>query len=208
MANIFLLDNVDSFTYNLVDQLRAQGHNVSIYRNTIPINSIEAKLAAIEDPIVVLSPGPGKPSDAGCMLDLINLAKGKMPIIGICLGHQAIIESFGGTVCLAPEIIHGKASAILHDNELMFSGLPNPLRVARYHSLVGTNLPDCLKVNAYLPGDAQLNKTFDATQSEAQLVMAVRHSTFKIVGFQFHPESILTPQGELLLTQTLQWAHS
>ncbi|SET07211.1 aminodeoxychorismate/anthranilate synthase component II [Thorsellia anophelis] len=206
MANIFLLDNIDSFTYNLVDQLRSQGHQVSVYRNSLSLETIQTKLSAIIDPILVLSPGPGTPSAAGCLLDLISVAVGKMPIIGICLGHQAIIESFGGKVSAAPEIIHGKASGIMHDNQAMFTSLPNPLRVARYHSLVGTEIPATLTVNAYLPSTEDVLSSFSYRDDEKKIVMAVRHDQFKIAGFQFHPESILTPQGEKLLNQTINWA--
>lgn len=199
MANILLLDNVDSFTYNLVDQLRSQNHQVYIYRNTVDINIIKNKLTELSSPILVLSPGPGTPKSAGCLLELIQYAKGKYPMIGICLGHQAIIEAFGGDVIGAPEIVHGKASLITHDAESMFAGLPNPLSVARYHSLVGTNIPDELTVNAFLNIKSTLN-------SELNIVMAIKNEAMKICGFQFHPESILTPQGEKLLNQAIEWS--
>ncbi|EHM41732.1 glutamine amidotransferase, class I [Hafnia alvei ATCC 51873] len=190
MADILLLDNIDSFTYNLVDQLRSSGHRVVIYRNQIPAEVIINKLAEMENPVLMLSPGPGTPSEAGCMPELLNKLRGKLPIIGICLGHQAIVEAYGGHVGQAGEILHGKASLVEHDGEGMFSGLPSPLPVARYHSLVGSQIPAGLTVNASFNG----------------MVMAVRHDEERVCGFQFHPESILTTQGARLLEQTLEWA--
>lgn len=190
MADILLLDNIDSFTYNLVDQLRAFGHNVVIYRNSIPAETLIERLQAMENPVLMLSPGPGAPSEAGCMPELLNRLRGRLPIIGICLGHQAIVETYGGHVGQAGEILHGKASAIAHDDIGMFAGLTNPLPVARYHSLVGSNVPEELTVNATFNG----------------MVMAVRHDRDRVCGFQFHPESILTTQGARLLEQTLAWA--
>lgn len=190
MADILLLDNIDSFTYNLVDQLRSSGHRVVIYRNQIPAEVIINKLTEMENPVLMLSPGPGTPSEAGCMPELLNKLRGKLPIIGICLGHQAIVEAYGGHVGQAGEILHGKASLVEHDGEGMFSGLPSPLPVARYHSLVGSQIPAGLTVNASFNG----------------MVMAVRHDEERVCGFEFHPESILTTQGARLLEQTLEWA--
>lgn len=190
MADILLLDNIDSFTYNLVDQLRASGHNVVIYRNHIPADAIIDRLQHMENPILMLSPGPGTPADAGCMPQLLQRLRGRLPIIGICLGHQAIVEAYGGHVGQAGEILHGKASAIEHDEAGMFDGLPSPLPVARYHSLVGSNIPDTLTINA------RFNN----------MVMAVRNDADRVCGFQFHPESILTTHGARLLEQTLSWA--
>ncbi|MBK4715822.1 gamma-glutamyl-gamma-aminobutyrate hydrolase family protein [Enterobacterales bacterium BIT-L3] len=190
MADILLLDNVDSFTWNLVDQLRASGYRVVIYRNHAPVQTLLERLADMENPVLMLSPGPGTPSQAGCMPALLARLRGKLPIIGICLGHQAIIEAYGGYVGQAGEILHGKASAVEHDGEAMFAGLISPLPVARYHSLVGSDIPASLKVTA------QFN----------DMVMAVRHDADRVCGFQFHPESILTTQGATLLEQTLAWA--
>lgn len=190
MADILLVDNFDSFTYNLVDQLRTFGHNVIIFRNNVPVEQLVTKVTSLHQPIVLLSPGPGSPSEAGCMPELLKQLRGKVPIIGICLGHQAIVESYGGTVGQADEILHGKASDITHDNQEMFQQLPCPLPVARYHSLVGSNVPSSLTVNATFNG----------------MVMAVRHDVDRVCGFQFHPESILTTHGAKLLEQTLAWA--
>ena len=190
MANILFIDNVDSFTYNLVDQLRNSKHCVTIYRNTIPADVIIEKLSQMHNPILMLSPGPGAPSEAGCMPELLKRLKGQLPIIGICLGHQAIVESYGGTIVPAGDILHGKASLIEHDEQAMFKGLPNPLPVARYHSLKGENIPKTLTINALCNN----------------IVMAVRNDQDRVCGFQFHPESILTIQGVKLLEQTIEWA--
>lgn len=190
MANILFIDNIDSFTYNLVDQLRNSQHNVTIYRNTIPADVIVEKLSQMQNPILMLSPGPGAPSEAGCMPELLKRLKGKLPIIGICLGHQAIVESYGGSIVPAGDILHGKASLIEHDEQAMFKGLPNPLPVARYHSLKGENIPKTLTINALCNN----------------IVMAVRNDEDRVCGFQFHPESILTIQGVKLLEQTIEWA--
>lgn len=192
MANILFLDNIDSFTYNLVDQLRQGGHKVIIYRNTVTADLIINEMNKLEKPILFLSPGPGAPNQAGCMPELLQRAKGKFPIIGICLGHQAIVEAYGGTIVPAGDILHGKASLIHHDNKAMFKNLPNPLPVARYHSLKGENIPAELVINA----------NFDS------IVMAVRHDQDRVCGFQFHPESILTTEGSKLLKQTIAWAES
>ncbi|MBX9444888.1 glutamine amidotransferase [Dickeya chrysanthemi] len=190
MADILLLDNIDSFTYNLVDQLRASGHNVVVYRNQLPADIIIDRLQHLEKPVLMLSPGPGTPSEAGCMPALLQRLRGQLPIIGICLGHQAIVEAYGGHVGQAGEILHGKASSVEHDGQAMFNGLPSPLPVARYHSLVGSNIPAELVINASFNG----------------MVMAVRHDEHRVCGFQFHPESILTTHGARLLNQTLDWA--
>ncbi|MCL6405496.1 anthranilate synthase component II [Dickeya dadantii] len=190
MADILLLDNIDSFTYNLVDQLRASGHNVVVYRNQLPADIIIDRLQHLEKPVLMLSPGPGTPSEAGCMPALLQRLRGQLPIIGICLGHQAIVEAYGGHVGQAGEILHGKASSVEHDGQAMFSGLPSPLPVARYHSLVGSDIPAGLVINASFNG----------------MVMAVRHDEHRVCGFQFHPESILTTHGARLLNQTLDWA--
>lgn len=190
MADILLLDNFDSFCYNLVDQLRASGHSVMIYRNSFPAETIIDKLAVMSTPVLILSPGPGAPSRAGCMPTLLTQLMGKLPIIGICLGHQAIIEAYGGKVSQTGEILHGQISWIEHHGNKMFTGLPSPLAVGRYHSLIGTQIPEVLTVDAHYQG----------------MVMAVSHHQDRIAGFQFHPESILTPHGAQLLDQTLAWA--
>ncbi|WP_036795352.1 aminodeoxychorismate/anthranilate synthase component II [Photobacterium kishitanii] len=187
--HIVLLDNFDSFTYNLVDQFRSLGLPVTVYRNNLSAQHIEHALLEHENPVLVLSPGPGAPADAGCMPALIQSVKGKIPILGICLGHQAIVEAYGGQVAGAGDIVHGKAAMMTHNQHPVFGQLASPLAVARYHSLVATEVPTELKTIATANG----------------LVMAVINEHDKVCGFQFHPESILTTQGAELLTHTLAW---
>lgn len=189
---VYLLDNFDSFTYNLVDQFRNIGFEVIIYRNDIDENFIAKKILAEKQTLLVLSPGPGTPASAGNMLALLKLLAGKIPILGICLGHQALVEHYGGTVDIAPTTVHGKASPITHNGKGIFSQLASPLPVARYHSLIATKIPSCLKVTA---------KTDN-------LPMAIQHKSHKSIGFQFHPESILTTSGSKLLTQTFDFLNS
>ncbi|WP_417877360.1 aminodeoxychorismate/anthranilate synthase component II [Vibrio sp.] len=190
MANIVFIDNFDSFTYNLVDQFRSLGHSVTIYRNNIAAETIEDAVNELENPVVLLSPGPGAPSEAGSMPDLIQRMKGKVPMIGICLGHQAIVEAYGGTVAGAGEIIHGKVSMMEHDNHATYANLPSPLAIARYHSLVATSVPETLTITAEVDG----------------LTMSVVHEQDKVCGFQFHPESIMTTYGATLLANAIEWA--
>ncbi|MEF2521184.1 aminodeoxychorismate/anthranilate synthase component II [Vibrio mimicus] len=192
MANILFIDNFDSFTYNLVDQFRSLGHVVTIYRNNIPADVIEQALQQLDNPVVVLSPGPGAPSEAGCMPDLLQRLKGKVPMIGICLGHQALVEAYGGVVAGAGEIVHGKVSMMEHQNHAIYRGLPSPLAIARYHSLVATQVPAALAVTAEVNG----------------LVMSVVNEADKVCGFQFHPESIMTTHGATLLANAIDWALS
>lgn len=186
---IFLLDNFDSFTYNLVDQFRSMGMNVHVYRNSVPACEIKQHLDEANDPILVLSPGPGTPSEAGCMIELIGICRGKYPIVGICLGHQAICEYYGGTVGAAGEIVHGKTSLVTHSGKDMFEGITNPLPVARYHSLVATYVPKCLEIPA----------------SFGDMTMAVLNREDRVVGYQFHPESIMTTDGAKLLINTFEF---
>ncbi len=188
MATIVFLDNFDSFTYNLVDQFRTLGHRVKIYRNDCDLDLLE-KMCREPDTILALSPGPGTPAEAGNMLPLIRRVKNSVPIIGICLGHQALIEAFGGKVVHAGKVLHGKVSKIQHDNQAMFAGLQDPMPVARYHSLMGSDLPEELIVNANYNG----------------IVMAIRHRDLPVCAFQFHPESLLTVQGSKLLEQSVDW---
>jgi len=190
MANIVFIDNFDSFTYNLVDQFRSLGHKVTIYRNHISADAIQTAVEALEQPVIVLSPGPGAPSEAGVMPEILQRLKGKVPMIGICLGHQAIVEAYGGTVAGAGEIVHGKVSMMEHQEHALYQGLPSPLAIARYHSLVATHVSDQLTVTAEVDG----------------LVMSVVHEQDKICGFQFHPESIMTTQGATLLENAINWA--
>ena len=189
MADILFVDNFDSFTYNLVDQFRELGHSVTIFRNDYPLEDFLEKVKSTPDALVALSPGPGTPTEAGNLLEIIKELKGMVPMIGICLGHQALIEALGGKVVHTGTVLHGKVSKIAHDNRAMFAGLSNPMPVARYHSLMGDELPAELEVNARF----------------GNIVMAVRHKTLPICGFQFHPESILTVEGTKLLKQSVEW---
>ena len=185
---LYLLDNFDSFTYNLVDQFRSLDYDVVIYRNDIDATFIANKL--LNDPnkaALVLSPGPGTPHEAGCLMELISLVAGKVPMLGICLGHQAMIEHYGGKVERASQVVHGKASLTYHQASGIFNNLVSPLPVARYHSLVATEIPECLAIIA----------------TTGSMPMAISHKTHKSIGFQFHPESILTTLGSQLLIQTL-----
>ena len=190
--SVFLVDNFDSFTYNLVDELRGMGMELLIYRNNVPAQQIFAKMqekAQHQQVLLMLSPGPGTPSEAGCMLALLKLVEGQFPVIGICLGHQAIVEHFGGDVIRADKVMHGKSSAIQHNQREMFANLPNPLPVARYHSLMASNMPTDVEVIAEVD----------------EIPMAVCHKEYNMLGFQFHPESILTAQGSQLLKQSIEF---
>jgi len=187
-CHVFLLDNFDSFTYNLVDQFRVMGVKVTVYRNDIDADFIIEQMNNSElSPVLVLSPGPGTPSDAGCLVELVNKCREKIPMLGICLGHQAIVQSFGGVIGLAPQTVHGKSSEIAHNDRGPFKGLINPMPVARYHSLMATTMPAGLNVLA----------------TTNDIVMSVMDDSQTIIGFQFHPESILTLGGEALLVQSL-----
>jgi len=187
-TTLFFLDNFDSFTYNLVDQFKTAGYPVRIYRNSQSATQIKSQIDACEGNVVlILSPGPGTPSAAGCMIELISLCRGEIPILGICLGHQALIEQYGGVVGQADEIQHGKSSLIEHCADKMFAGLSQPLSVARYHSLVGTTIPESLETVAHFN----------------DMCMSIYHAQDKVIGFQFHPESILTCEGAKLLENSL-----
>lgn len=189
---VFLLDNFDSFTYNLVDELRGMGLELIIYRNSVSASLIFEKMREKSNSanvLLMLSPGPGTPSEAGCVLELIGLVEGQFPILGICLGHQAIVEHHGGKVVRAEQVMHGKSSLIQHTQTDMFNGLPAPLPVARYHSLMGADMPDSLEVLAKIQN----------------VPMTVLNRQNRMLGFQFHPESILTAQGTQLLRQSVDF---
>ncbi len=191
-TEIILIDNFDSFTYNLVNQLKPMVKSLKVFRNNTSLdNLISNELDHTKKQIIVLSPGPGNPSDAGITLSLIQQFKGEIPILGICLGHQAIIQNYSGTIGAAQTIVHGKTCDVEIDKDEIeiFYNLDNPFRAARYHSLAATKMPKSLKVIATSGND----------------VMAVRHVSDKVLGFQFHPESILTPKGDQLMRQSLQW---
>jgi len=184
---ILMIDNYDSFTYNLVQYLEEMGEALKVYRNDqINISGIEK----LDPSRIVISPGPGIPHDAGISEQVIKHFAGKKPILGVCLGHQAIGEVFGGKIIRAKSIMHGKTSQIHHDGKTIFKGLPNPFSATRYHSLVveKSSLPEVFKISAW---------TDDGE------IMGLRHKEFKIEGVQFHPESILTSSGKDLLKNFL-----
>jgi anthranilate synthase/aminodeoxychorismate synthase-like glutamine amidotransferase len=185
---IFVLDNYDSFTYNLVQMLGELGAELEVRRNDqVSLSEIEA----MGPQALVLSPGPGRPESAGILLDVIRHFAGKLPILGVCLGHQAIGEVFGGKVVSAPALVHGKATDVLHDGKTIFRGLPSPFSAGRYHSLVVApeSVPAVLEVSA---------------TTGAGVVMGLRHRELPIEGVQFHPESILTGEGCHLLQNFLE----
>ena len=176
-ARLLMIDNYDSFTFNLVQAFQKRGAEVIVRRNDA-ITADEAE--TLEPDRLVISPGPGRPREAGVSVDLIRRLGPSVPTLGVCLGHQAIVEAFGGEVGQAKTLLHGKASEIRHDGRGIFAGLPEPIEAGRYHSLAAVRVPDELAVTA-TTGDGE--------------VMGVRHRTFPVEGVQFHPESVLTPDG-------------
>jgi anthranilate synthase component II len=185
---ILMIDNYDSFTYNLVQYLAELGEEVKVVRNDeLSVAQIEAAGADR----IVISPGPCTPNEAGVSLEVIRRLAGKVPILGVCLGHQSIGQAFGGKVVRAKEVVHGKTSRIFHNEQGLFRGLPNPFEATRYHSLVVErgSLPDCLEITA---------KTWD------EEIMGLRHKSLSVEGVQFHPESFLTTAGKDLLRNFLR----
>lgn len=189
--DVLFIDNFDSFTFNLVDEFARRGANVEVWRNDIPTEHALRLLDEMSPHrLLVLSPGPGSPGEAGCCMELVRRAPAQTPILGVCLGHQAIVAACGGQITHAPRVMHGMASTLEHDGRGIFHNLPRELRVARYHSLCALEVPDVLEVSA----------------SYGEVVMAVRHRTRPVVGVQFHPESILTRAGGQLIENTITLA--
>ena len=188
--HLLLIDNYDSFTYNLVQAFLVLGADVDVYRNDA---LTPAQAAALAPTHLCISPGPGTPYDAGVSMDMIRAFAGRIPVLGVCLGHQSIVEVFGGKVVRAGRLMHGKTSLVNHDARTVFAGLPQPCEVGRYHSLIAApdRLPASLEVSAR------------TAQGE---VMGVRHRTLVVEGVQFHPESILTPDGPTLLGNFLKYS--
>ena len=187
---LLVIDNYDSFTYNLVQYLGELGQQVRVVRNNeVSVDDIERMFPEY----IVISPGPCTPNEAGISLDVIHRLAGKIPILGVCLGHQAIGQAFGGKVIRAQEVVHGRTSRVFHDDKGLFAGLPNPFEATRYHSLVveRSSLPDCLEITA---------KTWD------EEIMGLRHKSMPVEGVQFHPESFLTKVGKDLLRNFLRLA--
>lgn len=188
---LLIIDNYDSFTYNLYQYFCQLGVNVDVHRNdAITIADIEAMAPSH----LVISPGPCTPDDAGISLEAITHFAGQLPILGVCLGHQALAQVFGAKVVRAREVMHGKTSPVVHNNGGVFHGLNNPLTVTRYHSLVvqADSLPDCFEITAWTERDGAFDE-----------IMGIRHKTLALEGVQFHPESILTEQGHQLLQNFL-----
>ncbi len=185
---VLVIDNYDSFTYNLVQYLGELGARVEVRRNDqISVDEIEQ----MSPDRIVISPGPKTPTEAGICLEVIKKFSSRKPILGVCLGHQAIGQAFGGKVVRAPVIMHGKTSQVSHDGKNVFAGLPNPFPATRYHSLIvdRRGLPDCLEISATSPDG---------------LIMGLRHREMKVEGVQFHPESVLTDPGKQLLANFLK----
>ena len=185
--NVLMIDNHDSFTFNIVEALERLGATVKTVRNEIA--AADALDQAREtNALILISPGPGRPEDAGCCMELIGLAKGKAPLFGVCLGQQAIVLEAGGEVVRAPRAVHGKASTLDHDAKGLFEGVPNPIKIGRYHSLCTPNPPSRFRVHAAIDG----------------MAMAISDAEAKQVGVQFHPESVLTPIGQRILANVLK----
>jgi len=191
-VRMLLIDNYDSFTYNLVQAFAAQGADVDVYRNDAI--TVDAALE-LEPTHVVISPGPGRPDDAGVSLAMIAAFADRVPLLGVCLGHQCLVQHFGGEIVRAGRLMHGKTSMTTHDGGTIFAGLPQPVEVGRYHSLCAepTSLPDELEISA---------------RTERGEVMGVRHRTLPLEGVQFHPESVLTPEGERLMANFMRMGRS
>jgi len=189
---IVMIDNYDSFTFNLVQYLAELGEELIVFRNDEV--SVDDILRMKPDSIVI-SPGPGRPADAGISIDLIKAAADKIPILGVCLGHQSIGEAFGGKVVHAGTLVHGKTSQIFHDGRTIFRGIPSPFTATRYHSLIvdKETLPSCFEISA---------------ETKDGLIMAIRHREYPIEGVQFHPESILTSEGKAILKNFLSIGQS
>ena len=191
MSRLFVLDNYDSFTYNLVQYFGELGADIVVRRNDqVSVTDIEG----LRPDRIVISPGPCTPQDAGISIELIRHFTGKVPLLGVCLGHQAIGAAFGGRVVRAPHLMHGKTSQIVHDNRTVFRGLPEPMQATRYHSLIveEKNLPQDLEVSA------------TTTESDgSRTIMGLRHRKYPVEGVQFHPESVLTDAGKQLLKNFL-----
>jgi anthranilate synthase/aminodeoxychorismate synthase-like glutamine amidotransferase len=187
--HVLVIDNYDSFTFNLVEAFERLGRKVQVLRNDVQAGEALA-VAEREDSLIVLSPGPGTPSDAGCCLELIEQAMGRVPVLGVCLGHQAIVLHAGGTVTRAPEPVHGKASRLDHDGTGPFRGIEGRIQVGRYHSLCTRDLPSRFHTHAEADGMAMAISDHQALQT----------------GLQFHPESILTRGGDAMLANILSGA--
>lgn len=187
-VRILLIDNYDSFTYNLVQGFAAMGGQVQVYRNDAITVAAALRLAPSH---LVVSPGPGRPEDAGVSLAMIAAFAGRVPVLGVCLGHQCLVQHFGGEIVRAKRLMHGKTSLVSHDGRTVFEGLSQPFEAGRYHSLCAEHdsLPDELEVTA---------------QTDQGEIMGVRHRSLPLEGVQFHPESVLTPEGDRLMANFMR----
>lgn len=187
-VRMLLIDNYDSFTYNLVQAFAAHGAEVMVYRNDM---ITVAAAIALKPTHLVISPGPGRPEDAGVSLEMIAAFAAKVPVLGVCLGHQSIVQQQGGEIIRAERLMHGKTSEISHDGKTVFEGISQPFEVGRYHSLCAEveSLPDTLEITA---------------KTDSGVIMGVRHKSLQIEGVQFHPESVLTPEGDTLMTNFMR----
>ena len=189
-VKVLFIDNFDSFTYNLVDEFAKRHCLTLVYRADTPLEELASAASDFSPDLLIISPGPGTPSTAGVSLEAVDYFKEKIPMFGVCLGHQTIVQHFGGTISHAPCVMHGKASRITHCGKGVFEGLENPLHAGRYHSLCAVTLPDCLEETASFEG----------------IVMGIQHLKLPIYGVQFHPESILTPTGGKVIENILNIA--
>lgn len=188
--DVLMIDNLDSFTFNLVESLHALGAKVKTFRNTASCDRILEEAQRAVRPVIVLSPGPGGPREAGVCPELVRRARGRVGVVGICLGHQVLLDVGGVAVGRAPQPVHGETALLEHDGTGPFAGLPSPLRVGRYHSLGGAQVPEGFTAHGSLDG----------------VVYGMSSVVHRAVGLQFHPESILTPQGDALLERALAFA--
>jgi len=189
-VKVLFIDNFDSFTYNLVDEFGKRNCDTKVYRADTSLDELIKVASDFAPDLLLISPGPGNPDSAGVTLAAIDHFKDKLPIFGVCLGHQSIIQYFGGTISHAPSVMHGKPSRITHSAKGVFEGLENPLQAGRYHSLCAVTLTDCLEQTADFDG----------------IVMGVQHKSLPIYGVQFHPESILTPTGGMIIENMIKLA--
>ncbi|MBN2590515.1 MAG: aminodeoxychorismate/anthranilate synthase component II [Sedimentisphaerales bacterium] len=189
---VLFIDNFDSFTYNLVDDFCKRNCDAKVYRADTELEDLKKVAEEFQPDLLLISPGPGTPDTAGVSLAAIDYFKDKLPIFGVCLGHQTIAQYFGGVVGHAPKPMHGKPSRVTHNGKDVFEGIENPLQAGRYHSLVAIKMPECLETTAEFDG----------------IVMGLRHKELPIFGVQFHPESILTPAGGKIIENILKIAEN
>ena len=190
--NVLMIDNFDSFTYNLVDEMEKLDCNVTVYRNNISMEAIDKIIAENDFQLLVISPGPSSPKNAGICMPLIEKYYKDIPVFGVCLGFQCIVEVFGGEVTRCPEVFHGKSSIVPHNNKNLFENIHNPIHIGRYHSLYASKVPE----------------NFVVAAAHNDIPMAIYHEKYNITGVQFHPESILTSSGSQIIKNILRSAQN